>query len=40
MGIGHDDLKAVAYSGSTQKIMVFNNTLNTVKFTAYVETTT
>ena len=40
MGIGYDDLKSVAYSGSTQKIMIFNNTNNTVKFTAYVEATT
>ena len=40
MGIGYDDLKSVAYSGSTQKIMVYNNTTNTVKFTAYVEATT
>ena len=40
MGIGYDDLKSVAYSGGTQKIMVYNNTTNTVKFTAYVEATT
>ena len=40
MGIGYDDLKSAAYSGSTQKIMVYNTTSNTVKFTAYVEATT
>jgi len=40
MGIGYDDLQSVAYSGSTQKIIVYNNTTNTVKFTAYVEATT
>ena len=40
MGIGYDDLKSVAYSGGTQKIMVYNNTTNTIKFTAYVEATT
>ncbi len=40
MGIGYDDLQAVAYTGATQKIMIFNNSTNTVKFTAYVEATT
>ena len=40
MGIGYDELQSVAYSGSTQKIMVYNNLTNTVKFTAYVEATT
>ena len=40
MGIGYDDLQAGAYGGDTQKIMIFNNSTNTVKFTAYVEATT
>lgn len=40
MGIGYDDLLSSAYTGGTQKIMVYNNTTNTVKFTAYVEATT
>ena len=40
MGISHNQLQATAYSGATQKIMIFNNSTNTVKFTAYVETTT
>ena len=40
MGIGHNDLQAVVYSGGTQQIMVHNHTTNTVKFTAYVEATT
>ena len=40
MGIGYGDLQAVAYSGGTQKIMIYNNSTDTIKFTAYVETTT
>ena len=40
MGISYDHLQAVAYGGSTQKIMIFNNSTDTLKFTTYVESTT
>ena len=40
MGIGHDDLPVVAYSGGTQQIIIYNHSNDTIKFTAYVETTT
>ena len=40
MGIRYEDLQTVAYSGDTQKIVIYNNLTNTIKFTAYAETTT
>mgnify|MGYP001240900465 CR=1 FL=1 len=40
MGIPYGHLQAVAYGGSTQKIMIFNNSTDTLKFTTYVESTT
>lgn len=40
MGIGYNDLSITAYSGNTQKSMIYNKLTETIKFTAYVETTT
>ena len=40
MGITEGLLQATAYSGDTQKIMIYNNSTDTIKFTAYVEATT
>ena len=40
MGITEDLLQGDAHNGDTQKIMIYNNTSDTIKFTAYVEATT
>ena len=40
MGISYDHLQAVAYGGGTQKVMIFNNSIDALSFTTYVESTT
>ena len=39
MGISYDHLQAVAYGGDTQKVMIFNNSIDALSFTTYVEST-
>ena len=39
MGISYDHLQAVAYGGGTQKVMIFNNSIDALSFTTYVEST-